>query len=193
VFSFELVLVTGYLIAFAIFVTQSVNFIFVRDNAEARAAASAIAPELPSGYEFGTSQPDNALLGAGWYWPRVEDDDDGAWSRSAETYVYLPVPARESALDLEILGQAYVAPGHETVHIALTVDGAELGQWIAQYGQPAPRIEATVPESASADGILEVRLSAVPLAIPYHYDRSNEKRKLGFLLSGMTLAESGSD
>ncbi len=186
IFGLEVALVIGYILVFGIFVTQSDDFLVVRNNSRATAAAAALPAELPARFEFGWEKAGNDLLGAGWH--RPIETDTGAWTKMP-AYVVAPVVSGAGGVTLLLEGEAYVAPGHETVSITLWVDGAEVGQWAARYGQPAPRLSVSVPLSATADGLLEIRIDAVPLAVPYHYDRSEEKRNVGFLLRALSLGD----
>ena len=189
IFGLEVALVVGYLPAFGVFVTQSEDFVVEQNRTSAVAAARARTAAEPAEFTFGPDQADNNLLGAGWYVP--EEADEGAWTRSTLAYLYLPVTVDHAGQTIVLDGEAYLAPGHETVTITLTAEGTELGTWVAQHGQPAPLIEAAVPAAAATDGVLELQLNAAPLAVPYHYDNPDEKRNIGFLLRGVSISAAG--
>lgn len=179
-FAFEVVLVVAYVVAFGAFVTQSRDFIVARDNERAAAAARAMQPSQAP-FDFGAYKSDNILLGVGWW--RDADPVDGVWSK-ARSYLYLPVNRGASRLVID--GEAFVAPAHETVDVVLTIDGAEAGRWTAHYGQPQPDLVASVPASALADGLLELRFDVTSPAVPLHFGNPQEKREVGFLMRSVT-------
>lgn len=184
-FAFEAVLVLGYVTAFGVFVTQSRDFLVVRDNGRALAAAHALQPSLPARFDFGAYKPDNILLGVGWW--RDEDPVDGVWSQSS-SYVYVPTTSGTSRVVID--GETFVAPGHDDVDVLLTLDGTEAGRWTAHYGQPQPDLIADVPASALADGVLELRLDVHSPAVPFHFGDPEEKREVGFLMRSVSLEPS---
>jgi hypothetical protein len=183
-FALEVALGLVYLAAFAVFVTQSRDFLVVRDNQQAAAAARATTPVLPGTFEFGARQADNALLGIDWW--SFEEGDEGIWSK-ARPYIYLPVPADAGGVQLSIDGDLFVAPGHETVGMTLTIDGLRAAEWTAIYGHPEPAFAVSVPGSAAADGLLELRLDIANPAVPLHFGDPAEKREVGLLLRSVTL------
>jgi len=183
-FAFEVGLGVIYLAAFTVFATQSRDFLVVRDNERAAAAARATQPSLPAEFEFGEEQPANALLGVDWW--QHEDGDEGIWSK-ARSYMYLPVPPSAADIELTIDGEAFVAPGHDTVDLTLIVDGARAGSWTATYGQAQPPLTVVVPSTATADGLVEIRMDVPAAAVPLHFGDPEEKREVGFLLRSVTL------
>jgi hypothetical protein len=183
-FAFEVALGLVYVAAFAVFVTQSRDFLVARDNERAAAAARATPPALPTLFEFNGTSESDSLLGVDW-WPR-RDGDGGVWSKT-RPYVYLPVPVNAGDIDLVIDGEAFVAPGHETVDLTLTVDGARATVWIATDGRPQPPITVTVPASATGDGIIELRLDVASPAVPLHFGDPSEEHEIGYLLRSVAL------
>jgi hypothetical protein len=102
----------------------------------------------------------------------------------------VPVPAG-AAGDLEVDGEAFLAPRHAEVQIALSVDGMELGNWTARYGEPPPQMVVSLPISVSSDGLLELRFDVRSPAVPFHHGIEDDKRAIGFLLRALSVQSSG--
>ena len=186
VFGFELVLGVAYLALFAVFVTQSTDFLVVREDTRAAAAAQVRQPTstLPETFTFGEAQADNDLLGVDWWRDRIPTD--GIWSH-AHTSAFLPVPVQTSDLRLTLDGETFLARGHDKVRVDLTIDGVETGSWVHQLGEPLPEMVANVPAAATADGLIELRFNVDYPAVPFHFGDRSEKREVGLFLRSMTL------
>jgi hypothetical protein len=184
ILGFEVVLGTIYLALFAVFVTQSTDFLVVRENTRAEAVARARTPALPATFTFGEGQADNDLLGIDWW--RDEIPADGIWSH-AHTYAYVPVPPQSEDLKLTLDGEAFVARGHDSVQVTVDVDGSQAGSWTHRLGESTPEMSLAVPASATTDGLIELRFNVDYPAVPYHFGNQTEKREVGLLLRSMTL------
>lgn len=184
IFGFELVLGLIYVALFAVFVTQSTDFLVARENTRALAAARGRPPTLPVTFRFGEGRTDNDLLGIDWW--RDEIPADGIWSH-AHTYAYLPVPPQTHDLKLTLDGEAFVARGHDAVQVTVDADGMEAGTWTHRLDQPPPEMTLVVPAAATADGVIELRFDVDYPAVPFHFGDETEKREIGLLLRSVSL------
>jgi hypothetical protein len=176
----EIALVVGYLVAFGIFVTQSEDFLIAHNNSHAAAAAAAREPELPAFFEFGLDRPDDELLGQGWH-----GAEDGRWTKSP-ALLFLPVVADAGPMRLVIDGRPFLAEGRDTASMTLSIDGTQVAQWAATFGEPLPVFEVMIPSAAAADGLLELQIEA-PAIVPSYHSQSLDKRKIGFLVRSISI------
>jgi hypothetical protein len=183
-FGFEFLLGLIYIALFVLFITQSTDFLVVRENTRALAAAHQRQPTLPATFTFGERRIDNDLLGIDWW--RDEIPDAGIWSH-AHTYAYLPVPPETQDLRLTLEGVAFVARGHDAVQVTVDADGMETGSWTHRLGEPPPEMTLVVPAAATADGVIELRFDVDYPAVPFHFGDETEKREIGLLLRSVSL------
>ncbi len=186
VFALEIALVVGYVVAFGVFSGQSRDFIYVRDNERAVAAARAVDPTLPLAIEFGTTGIGRSLLSIGWWRPEG-DERDGVWSKG-RAHLVVPVGAAAStAIRISIEGEPFLIEGHETVNLALSADGIPVGDWSFDLGAQPPAMEGEIPASVVGDGLVELRLDVDSAAVREHYTGIDDDRKLGFYLRRITV------
>jgi hypothetical protein len=177
--SAQVVLVVAYAAGLVVFLGQGRDFLVARNNGRAEAAAATYAHEGPRTYRFGAAQPDNALLGAGW-WRQGTASTDGIWSH-ARAYVVLPI-SPEGAL-LTIVGEPFAAPGLADGVIELRVDGVPAGTWTVTHGTSSAPLVVSVPASAGADGRVVLQFDVPTAAVPEHYGAGDEDdRQVGLFL-----------
>jgi hypothetical protein len=85
------------------------------------------------------------LLGGKWYTP----DPSGVWSGDGTLTVTLPpalVPPGPLKLELAIASYTSIGFYHGTQHMAATVNGRPIGQWVYTYGNTPP-INVELPAS----------------------------------------------
>ena len=183
-FALELMLGVAYVVAFGIFVTQSHDFVAIRENNRAMTTARLMQPVVPARFVFGPGSADNQLLGIGWWLGPLSAD--GQWSRT-HAFAYLPISTDAPGRTLTVDGEAFVAPGHDSVEIVLSVNGDEAARWTARAGQPQPPVTVDVPAGAAEAGVLELRLDVDAPAVPEHFGFVDRTQEVGFLLRSVTL------
>jgi len=178
-------LVVGYCAAFALFVTQSRDFLVARYNQRAQDFSREHVVSAPAKLSFGQGEPDNARLGGGWHAP----DPGGAWSQSVDAFVEIEVLREHTPLLLRVNATAAVLEQRPKMKIKAFINGVPVIRWVRYYPGAAGSFDLRVPASEAKAGLLEIRFRADHTVSPFRLGAGPDGRQLGFLLHSIELLD----
>lgn len=184
-FAAILALGTLYLATFALFVTQSRNFIVAERNERALIFSNTHIITLPARLSFGVGESADARLGGGWHLP----DTVGVWSMTSDSWVELVVHKPNTDLLLHISTTAFVTRTPPRMGITGFVNEMPLGSWVRDSTNASEPLDIHVPGSLAPTGHLSVHLRTDNLASPFRLNVGSDRRRLGLLLTSIELRE----
>lgn len=136
-------------------------------------------PAVPLGQEIlaGDTLP-VPVLGPGWYRPQ----SDGVWSLEHAPVMALRLdPPPAGAVAFTALVHGFTGDPRTAQHVALSVNGHEVGRWDLPDGVTTT-INATIPREALVAGTQLLRFDVAAPARPMAHGATNDVRELGLFL-----------
>ena len=181
-------LVFGYCAAFALFVTQSQDFLVARYNQRALDFSRAHVVAAPAKLSFGQGESDNPRLGGGWHAP----DSGGAWSQTVDAFVEIVVPREHAPLLLRFNATAAVLKQRPKMKVKAFINGVPVLRWVRYDSAPSGSFDLRVPASEAKADRLEIRLRVDHTASPFRLGAGQDSRQLGVLLHSIELLDADS-
>ena len=178
-------LVVGYCAAFALFVTQSQDFLVARYNKRALDFGRAHVVFAPARLSFGLGEPDNPRLGGGWHAP----DPGGAWSQTVDAFVEIVVPRDHAPLLLRVNATAAVLKQRPKMKIKAFINGVPAIRWVRYDPAASGSFDLRVPASEAKSGRLEIRFRVDHTVSPFRLGAGTDGRRLGVLLHSIELLD----
>jgi hypothetical protein len=175
---------SGYIAAFWLFLHNSRDFFVVGQNRRAGAFSSARPVALPAILLVGQDQSDNDRLGGGWHHP----DPGGVWSGADDAWIDIALLKQDQDVAVRLNTDAFVAPGHSRIKIVADVNGTRLGTWTREASNHAEPLEMRVPHNLVKTGQIGIHLNIRHSASPFEVRVGPDQRRLGILLSSVELS-----
>jgi hypothetical protein len=174
-----------YLLALALFVTRSRDFVVAVDNQHALDYSRAHILPVPSNLSFGAGEPGNAHLGGGWHRP----DTGGVWSQSKDAFVAIVVAHPHPALRVRLHTTAFVAEQRPKLRISARINEVPAGKWVRNAANAGEPLDLQVPASLGHADQLVIRLQTDHLASPLRMKSGVDGRWLGVLLYSIEVRD----
>jgi hypothetical protein len=178
------VLGVGYVLAFALFNRDSMDFIVDQQNRRAMQYARAAPIGIPNTLQFNAGAIGATLLGGGWY----ASEAGGAWSSRNDSWIALALRDTNDGVKVTLNGNAFVtARHHKKIVVSADVGAQRLGAWQRTISNPAEPIQLCMPAAIARRGSFLLHLHVDRLSSPLETDEGPDHRTLGWFLASMEL------
>lgn len=168
----------SYILAYALFITRSQDFIVAKLNQRALDFSREHVINPPAKLQFGLGNDDDARLGGGWH----EAEADGIWSQEDDAWIELNLSGTDNARVVHLNTTAFVAKRHRRITVAVNVNGTPVGSWIRDRTNASEPLNIPVPPALGRTGRLTIHLHIEHGASPFDTHDGPDKRQLGLKL-----------
>ena len=179
----------AYISAYAFYRTHSVDFISGERNERALEFSRNHAIRLPTTLLFASESSNLGSLGGGWHRPEPQ----GIWSSAADSWIEVAMQPVAADVLLRVHCKAFVAGRKRQMHIALDVNGQNLGSWLRDNTNADAPLEVRVPKALAATRNLAIHLHLDHVASPLVLRVGQDGRHLGVFLTSIDLEDADSD
>lgn len=178
------VLAAGYVAAFALFATHSVDFIASGRDRAARQHSQSHPLALPAHLEFARGREGAAHLGSGWYPP----EEDGVWSQVGAAHIHVVVDRCPCDVALKLTAGLFISDRTPKNDVRIEINGAPVGRVVRHRADAWAPLEVIVPHALAASGVLDISLRTHRVVAAFRERTGADERRLGMLLIAMDLS-----